>query len=63
MPPRRDLETIRAFYDERARARTRLKTYVWGPIGEEPFMVGLAPERTTGPVVHVVGSKPEGGAA
>jgi len=40
-------------WNDQAMRGERLKTFIWGPVGEPAFIQHLGSARTTGPIVHV----------
>jgi len=40
-------------WNDQAMRHECLKTYIWGPVGEPPFIKHTGSERTTGPIKHV----------
>lgn len=40
-------------WNDQAMRGERLKTFIWGPVGEPAFIKHLGSARTTGPIVHV----------
>lgn len=41
-------------WDDQAMRHGRLRTYIWGPIGEPKFIEHMGTYRTTGPINHVI---------
>lgn len=43
-------------WDNQEHRHERLRTYIWGPVAEPPFIKHLGSVRTTGPIVHLPGA-------